>query len=180
MPPGRSRSSLSSIRLSQPMPMIIEGIADTPRPHVPPKSPRRLSVDPPSVSTSNRSSLRSPTPLAAIPGGPKSEATPEALQNDKTHPVSPHPGIYGAPLTLRKGWYRTIIACFLLVGLIIGLSVGLTIGLRKRYILLLPITFFSPPTKTSPIYLGHPNQNLPTPQIRTSSSRLGPTHSPPR
>ncbi|KAK4160961.1 hypothetical protein QBC43DRAFT_108774 [Cladorrhinum sp. PSN259] len=136
MAPGSSRSSRSSIRLSQPMPMIIEDVADTSRPHVPPKSPNRRSMGPPPVvrSNSNRS-LRSlsGTPLATIPGGaPKSEA-PSVLQKEgRGTPTQPQPSVHGAPLTPRKGWYRSILAALLLTGVIVGLSVGLTIGLRKR------------------------------------------------
>ncbi|KAK4229763.1 hypothetical protein QBC38DRAFT_453008 [Podospora fimiseda] len=144
MAPGSSRSSRSSLRLSQPMPMIIEDVADTPRPHVPPKSPNRRSMGPPPVRTnSNRSSLRSPpgSPLATIPGsvghiksnGPTvlQKEGPSAPRNQQQqHLLQPNP--HGTPFNLRKGWYRKVLTFLLLVGLIVGLSVGLTIGLRKR------------------------------------------------
>lgn len=135
MAPGSRASSLR--RLSQPLPMIIEDIADIP-PGVPPKSPRRPPV-------SNRSSIRSMGSLAAPsynsslttapPVNVAGSATPVPLRSVEKGEVLQaedvqHPNNLGP--VARRGWYRTLLTVLLVVGIVVGLSVGLTIGLRKR------------------------------------------------
>ncbi|KAK4193491.1 hypothetical protein QBC35DRAFT_481768 [Podospora australis] len=135
MAPG---SRASSLRLSQPLPMIIEDIADIP-PGVPPKSPRRPPVSHRSSSIRSTASLSynsyktqtTPPPSirgVAVPVPIRNVEKGEVLQaEDVRRSGNNHHG----PVA-RRGWYRILLSVLLVVGGIVGLSVGLTIGLRKR------------------------------------------------
>ncbi|KAK3382348.1 hypothetical protein B0T24DRAFT_8606 [Lasiosphaeria ovina] len=114
MSPGGSRSRRSSVRASQPMPMIDEDSTTiTPAPAVPPRSPRR---PPASIATAG-----------SLPPGGAAAVAAEAEARHRQH------GFRDFDLIAKRGgWYRLGLAAIVLVGLTVGLAVGLTLGLRKR------------------------------------------------